>query len=98
MQFWPDFDYKFDFWPFCQTDQLAVTPIRHRYQYLAKKVADKVMVRMHKSYKRQFCQRCFAKYTQRLSIKNHRDYMTITCKKCYFSKNYPLKQRPPKKR
>ena len=72
--------------------------LRHRYSYLAKKVSDKIMVRLHKSYKRRYCQRCSAEYTESLVLKQQKDYIKLTCEKCYYSKNYPVKELTRKKK
>merc|ERR1712130_62023 len=63
--------------------------LRHRYAYLAKKVADKAQVRLHKSYKRRFCQRCFKKYEESVVLRKNGDHFVLQCEKCFYTRNLP---------
>lgn len=83
-----------------EASELETLPegLRDRYRYQAKKVADKNVLRMHKSNKRRYCQRCFAKYSECINLKKENDHFVQKCEKCFYSRNIPIKEREPKVR
>ena len=68
--------------------------LRNNYRHIAKKVADKTQVRLDKSYKRTFCQKCGAKFPIDLKIEKQKfGYFKLTCRLCYFTKNIQIKEK-----
>ncbi|CAG5094937.1 Oidioi.mRNA.OKI2018_I69.XSR.g13952.t1.cds [Oikopleura dioica] len=61
---------------------------QHKWQHTAKKVSDKVVVRLHKSYKRRYCQRCWSSHDKTATIEKNKsgNFNELKCEKCFFTK------------
>ncbi|CBY43480.1 unnamed protein product [Oikopleura dioica] len=70
---------------------------QHRWQIGAKKVSDKVVVRLHKSYKRRYCQRCWLAHEKSASLDRKKGFSELRCGKCFFTKQLVLKEKAENK-
>ena len=66
---------------------------QHRWQLGAKKVSDKVVVRLHKSYKRRYCNRCWSAHEKSASLERKKGFNELKCEKCFFTKRLVLKEK-----
>ena len=74
---------------FCE---VSYEGLKQHYAFISKKVADKTQVRLNRSTKAKFCQKCCAKFPENLRIKKTKsDYFIYQCTICNFSKNIRAK-------
>ena len=72
--------------------------LKQHYHFIAKKVADKTQVRLNRSTKAQFCQKCCAPFPENLTVKKKKfDYFVYNCSVCHFGKRIRTTINKPKK-